>query len=70
MFGGTETNKYLLETTGTGVAVIDYDDDGWLDVFVVNGSVLEGFPHGNVPTSHLYRNQRDGTFVTSPPQQA
>jgi enediyne biosynthesis protein E4 len=62
VFGGTATNKYLLETTGTGVAVIDYDDDGWLDVFVVNGSVLEGFPNGNVPTSHLYRNQRDGTF--------
>ena len=38
VFGGTATNKYLLETTGTGVAVIDYDDDGWLDVFVVNGS--------------------------------
>jgi hypothetical protein len=62
VYGGTTTNKYLLETTGTGVAVIDYDDDGWLDVFVVNGSVLEGFPNGNVPTSHLYRNQRDGTF--------
>ena len=62
VFGGTVTNKYLLETTGTGVAVIDYDEDGWLDVFVVNGSVLEGFPNGNVPTSHLYRNQRDGTF--------
>ena len=62
VFGGTATNKYLLETTGTGVAVIDYDDDGWLDVFVVNGLVLEGFPNGSVPTSHLYRNQRDGTF--------
>jgi enediyne biosynthesis protein E4 len=62
VYGGTAANKYLLETTGTGVAVIDYDNDGWLDVFVVNGSVLEGFPDGNVPTSHLYRNQRDGTF--------
>ena len=62
VYGGTATNKYLLETTGTGVAVLDYDDDGWLDVFVVNGSVLEGFPNGNSPTSHLYRNQRDGTF--------
>jgi enediyne biosynthesis protein E4 len=62
VFGGTETNKYLLETTGTGVAVLDYDDDGWLDVFVVNGSVLAGFPHGGAPTNHLYRNQHDGTF--------
>jgi hypothetical protein len=40
IFGGTETNKYLLETTGCGVAALDYDDDGWLDVFVVNGTVL------------------------------
>jgi hypothetical protein len=62
IFGGTETNKYLLETTGCGVAVLDYDDDGWLDVFVVNGTVLEGFPRGNAPTNHLYRNQHDGTF--------
>jgi hypothetical protein len=62
IFGGTETNKYLLETTGCGVAVLDYDDDGWLDVFVVNGTVLEGFPRDNAPTNHLYRNQHDGTF--------
>ncbi len=62
IFGGTETNKYLLETTGAGVAVLDYDADGWLDVFVVNGSTLEGFPPGQAPTSHLYRNQQDGTF--------
>jgi enediyne biosynthesis protein E4 len=62
VFGGTETNKYLLETTGCGVAVLDFDADGWLDVFLVNGSVLEGFPRGSAPTNHLYRNRRDGTF--------
>jgi enediyne biosynthesis protein E4 len=62
VFGGTNTNKYLLETTGSGVAVLDADSDGWLDVFVVNGSVLEGFPRGGAPTSHLYRNRHDGTF--------
>jgi hypothetical protein len=62
VYGGTETNKYLLETTGCGVAVFDFDSDGWLDVFVVNGSVLEGFPSGGAPTAHLYRNRHDGTF--------
>jgi enediyne biosynthesis protein E4 len=62
VFGGTKTNKYLLETTGSGVAVLDFDADGWLDIFLVNGSVLEGFPRGSEPTSHLYRNRHDGTF--------
>jgi hypothetical protein len=62
VFGGRETNKYLLETTGTGVAAFDYDSDGWLDVFLVNGSTLEGFPRGQEPTNHLYRNKGDGSF--------
>ena len=62
VFGGTKTNRYLLETTGCGAAVLDFDADGWLDVFLVNGTVLEGFPRGGAPTSHLYRNRRDGTF--------
>jgi hypothetical protein len=62
VYGGKETNKYLLETTGCGVAVLDYDADGWLDVLLVNGSILEGFPSGGAPTNHLYRNKRDGTF--------
>lgn len=62
VYGGTKTNKYLLETTGSGVAVLDIDADGWLDVFLVNGSVLEGFPSGSAPTNHLYRNKHDGTF--------
>jgi hypothetical protein len=62
VYGGKETNRYLLETTGTGAAAIDYDNDGWLDIFLVNGTVLEGFPKGQEPTNHLYRNKRDGTF--------
>lgn len=62
IFGGTGTNRYLVETTGCGVAAFDYDGDGWMDVFVVNGTTLAGFPAGAAPTSHLYRNQRDGTF--------
>jgi hypothetical protein len=63
IFGGEHKNKYLLETTGCGVAFYDYDNDGWLDIFLVNGSRLEGFPAGKEPTSHLFKNNRDGTFT-------
>ena len=63
IFGGEHKNKYLLETTGCGVAFYDYDNDGWLDIFLVNGTRLEGFPAGSQPTSHLFRNNRDGTFT-------
>jgi enediyne biosynthesis protein E4 len=63
IFGAEHKNKYLLETTGCGVAFYDYDNDGWLDIFLVNGSRLEGFPAGTEPTSHLFRNNRDGTFT-------
>ena len=47
IFGGEHKNKYLLETTGCGVAFYDYDNDGWLDIFLVNGTRLEGFPAGS-----------------------
>ena len=63
IFGGEHKNKYLLETTGCGVAFYDYDNDGWHDIFLVNGTRLEGFPTGAEPTSHLFRNNRDGTFT-------
>ena len=62
IYGGQRTNKFLLETTGCGVAMLDYDNDGWLDLFFVNGTTLEGFPSGAEPTSHLYRNRGNGTF--------
>jgi hypothetical protein len=62
VYGGKDTNRFLLETTGCGVAVLDIDNDGWLDLFIVNGSALEGFPSGQIPMGHLYRNRRDGTF--------
>jgi len=63
IFGGEHKNKYLLETTGCGVAFYDYDNDGWLDIFLVNGTHLEGFPAGQEPTNRLYKNNRDGTFT-------
>ncbi len=63
VFGGKTTKKYILETTGTGVAIFDYDGDGWPDIFFVNGTTLEGFPKGQEPTNHLYRNTHDGKFI-------
>jgi hypothetical protein len=62
IYGGQQTNRYLLETTGTGVAALDFDSDGWTDIFLVNGTTLEGFAKGQEPTNHLYRNKGDGTF--------
>jgi hypothetical protein len=62
VYGGKETNKYLLETTGSGVATLDIDSDGWLDLFIVNGTTLEGYPKGDAPKGHLYRNRHDGTY--------
>jgi hypothetical protein len=63
IFGGVETKKYIIETTGTGVAIFDYDNDGWPDIFLVNGTRLEGIPKGDAPSNHLYRNNHDGTFT-------
>jgi enediyne biosynthesis protein E4 len=63
IFGDEHKNKYLLETTGCGVAFYDYDNDGWLDIFLVNGTRLGGFPAGQEPTNRLYKNNRDGTFT-------
>ncbi len=63
IFGGIDTKKYIIETTGTGVAIFDYDNDGWPDIFLVNGTRLEGFSSGNAPSNHLYHNNHDGTFT-------
>jgi enediyne biosynthesis protein E4 len=63
VFGGKETKKYIIETTGTGVAILDYDNDGWPDIFIVNGTTLEGSPADRAPTNHLYRNNHDGSFT-------
>ena len=60
--GGDQQKKYILETTGSGVAFFDYDGDGWVDLFLVNGSRLEGFPANTAPGNKLFHNNRDGTF--------
>jgi hypothetical protein len=63
VFGGVDTKKYIIETTGTGVAIFDYDNDGWPDIFIVNGTSLDAPASGKLPTSHLYHNNHDGTFT-------
>ncbi len=63
IFGGETTKKYIIETTGTGVAIFDYDNDGWPDIFVVNGTTLDSLGSNKAPTSHLYHNNHDGTFT-------
>jgi enediyne biosynthesis protein E4 len=63
VFGGVDTKKYILETTGTGVAIFDYDNDGWPDIFIANGTSLDAPPSTKAPTSHLYHNNHDGTFT-------
>jgi len=63
IYGDVGKNKYLLETTGCGLAFYDYDNDGWLDVFMVNGWRLKGFAKGKEPHCRLFKNNRDGTFT-------
>jgi hypothetical protein len=65
------SHKYLIETMGSGVATFDYDNDGLLDIFFVNGAPLaDPTPKGTVPQkasprdwNRLYHQQKDGTFV-------
>src|SRR5438132_4795108 len=62
VFGGRTENKYILETTGCGAAFFDYDNDGWPDIFLVNGTTLDG-KQSPPPSNRLLRNNRDGTFT-------
>jgi hypothetical protein len=64
VFGGEKKNRFLLETTGCGAAFFDFDNDGWLDIFLVNGTRFEAkYAKGEQPTNRLYKNNRDGTFT-------
>lgn len=60
--GAPVDKRYLVEEMGCGVALFDYDNDGWLDIFLVNGSTFDP-PRGRKPTSYLFHNNRDGTFT-------
>ncbi len=61
-YGDKETSTYILETTGTGAAFLDYDNDGFLDVFLANGTTVAGPKSGQPPRSALFHNKGDGTF--------
>jgi hypothetical protein len=61
VYGARENQKYILETIGCGCAFIDYDNDGWIDIFILSGTRLEGDPEG--ASNRLYKNNRDGTFT-------
>jgi len=61
---GTPEKNFILETTGSGVGLIDYDNDGWLDIYIVNGSTFDALK-GTAPAPHaaLFHNNHDGTFT-------
>jgi hypothetical protein len=61
IYGGVDAKQYIVEVVGCGVAFLDYDNDGWLDVLVLSGTRLDGAPAG--ATNRLYRNNRNGTFT-------
>jgi len=61
---GTPETNFIIETVGSGVALLDYDNDGWLDIYLVNGSTYDAVS-GKAPPPHaaLFHNNHDGTFT-------
>ena len=61
---GTPAKNYILETDGSGVGLIDYDNDGWLDIYMVNGSTYDALDgKATPPHAALFHNNHDGTFT-------
>ncbi len=61
---GTKQKKYILETDGSGVGLIDYDNDGWLDIYLVNGSTYDALSgKARPPHAALFHNNHNGTFT-------
>ena len=64
VWGGITNKRLIVETKGSGLAFFDYDNDGWLDIYLTNGNRLDAhWAAGTEPISHLYKNNRDGTFT-------
>jgi enediyne biosynthesis protein E4 len=64
VWGGVHHKDYIIEAKGSGIAFFDYDQDGWIDIYLTNGTRLNTtWPPGRAPTTHLYKNNRDGTFT-------
>jgi hypothetical protein len=61
IYGDPDNKNYILEAIGCGCAFFDYDNDGWMDIFVLTGTRLDGPPAG--ASNRLYKNNRDGTFT-------
>ena len=61
---GSPNKQFIVEATGSGVALLDYDQDGWLDIYMVNGSTFDALS-GKTPAPHaaLFHNNHDGTFT-------
>jgi hypothetical protein len=61
---GTPQKKYIIETNGSGIGLIDYDNDGWLDIYVVSGSTFDALDGKETPPhAALFHNNHDGTFT-------
>ena len=61
VYGYPDHKDYILEAVGCGCAFLDYDNDGWMDIFVLSGTRMNSTPAG--ATNRLYKNNRDGTFT-------
>ncbi len=61
---GTPAKDYIVETKGSGIALLDYDNDGWMDIYIVNGGTFKSID-GKEPPPHaaLFHNNHDGTFT-------
>jgi hypothetical protein len=60
---GKSASKYLPETTGAGCAFLDYDNDGWMDIYLVNSGKSDFYTPSQPLRNALYRNNRDGSFT-------